>query len=161
MNFKLDVLTEDSAKEICSWKYTNEYSIYNYPSWSKMCNENWGITNEEKRKSEFNSIIDELNNLCGHIRLVNRNDYIIIGIGLKPSLCGKGFGAIIMDLVKDKCKYKYPNKPIILQVRSFNKRAIKCYTKTGFNIIDTYKTKTPLGNGEFVKMKYTFYNDCH
>lgn len=59
-----------------------------------------------------------------------------------------------MDIVKQQCKKKYASKKILLEVRSFNKRAIKCYKKAGFDIIDTYKNDSPLGFGEFVKMAF-------
>ena len=96
MNLKAVKLTEIQAKEISSWKYNGEYSIYNCPEWDKILNEKWGITVEEKRMKEFNAVVDNCSNLCGYIRLVDRNEYVLIGIGLKPSLCGQGVGNIIM-----------------------------------------------------------------
>lgn len=156
MNLGLDNLTETYAKEICSWKHYDEYSIYNYQEWDKILNEKWGITVEEKRKNEFKALVDDYNNLCGYIRLVNKNEYISIGIGLKPSLCGQGLGNLLMEIVKQQCKKKYPNMKIVLEVRSFNKRAIKCYKKAGFKIVDVSKKDTPLGHGEFVKMEFTY-----
>ena len=156
MKLMLVDFTEVYAKEICEWKYDGEYSIYNYPKWNKISNEKWGITIEEKRKSEFNAVIDEYNCLCGYIRLLNKNEYILIGIGLKPSLCGQGLGNALMEIVKRQCKKIYPNKKIVLQVRSFNERAIKCYKRAGFNVVDTYKKDTPMGYGEFVRMEFTY-----
>ncbi|MEA4961132.1 MAG: hypothetical protein VB114_05645, partial [Lutispora sp.] len=35
MKLKLAELTEPYAKEICDWKYDDEYSIYNYHEWNK------------------------------------------------------------------------------------------------------------------------------
>ncbi|MDD3224970.1 MAG: hypothetical protein PHX70_09790 [Clostridium sp.] len=46
MNLKLGILTEDISKEICSWRYNDEYSIYNYPSWNKIAAGKWAITIE-------------------------------------------------------------------------------------------------------------------
>lgn len=155
MKLRLEELTETHAKEICSWEYNDEYSIYNYPEWSKMLSEKWGITIEEKRKNEFFAIIDDFNNLCGYIRLVNKNEYVLIGVGLKPFLCGQGLGSTVMEVAKQQCSKRYPNKKIVLEVRSFNKRAIKCYKRAGFNIVDYYMKHTPLGYGEFIKMEFT------
>jgi len=156
MVLRLEDLTEICAKEICSWKYNDEYSIYNYPEWDKMLNERWSITVEEKRKNEFNAIVDDCNNLCGYIRLVDKKEHVLIGIGLKPSLCGQKLGNVIMEIVKQQCKKKYASKKIILEVRSFNERAIKCYKKAGFNIVDIYKKATPMGCGEFIKMEFIY-----
>lgn len=55
-------------------------------------------------------------------------------------------------MLKQKCKELYPNKEIVLELRSFNKRAIKCYKKEGFKIMGVYTKKTPIGYDEFIKM---------
>lgn len=155
MKFVLEALTENYAKQICSWKYDGDYSIYNYPEWDKIFSENWGITIEQKRNNEFSAILDECTNLCGYIRILNKNEYILIGLGLKPSLCGQGSGNILMEILKQQCKKSYGNKKIVLEVRSFNERAIVCYKKAGFKVVDTYKKETPMGHGEFIKMEFT------
>lgn len=41
MKLKLVEFTKSYAKEICEWKYEEEYSIYNYPEWNKAFNEKW------------------------------------------------------------------------------------------------------------------------
>lgn len=68
MKLRLKELTESYAKEICCWKYNDEYSIYNYPEWNKIAIEKWAITVDEKRKSEFNVLVGEHDSLCGYIR---------------------------------------------------------------------------------------------
>jgi len=156
VNLKLVELSEPYAKEICVWKYAGEYSIYNYPAWDKVSNEKWAITIGEKRKKEFSAVVDDYNNLCGYIRLQNNNEYVLIGIGLKPSLCGQGLGDTLMELLKHQCRELYPSKKINLEVRSFNERAIKCYKKAGFKVKEIYKRNTPLGYGEFIRMEYSY-----
>jgi len=156
MKLRVTDFMETHAKEICGWKYEGEYSIYNYPEWDKISNDKWGITIEEKRNSEFNAVIDDYNCLCGYIRLLNKDEYILLGIGLKPSLCGHGLGSSLMEIVKQRCKKIYPGKKIVLEVRSFNERAIKCYQRAGFTVDHTYKKDTPLGYSEFVRMEITY-----
>lgn len=156
MNLKLEILTEDHAKQICCWKYEEIYSIYNYPDWDTLNQQRWGITIEEKRKNEFTAVIDESNNLCGYIRFVENKDFVLVGLGLKPSLCGQGLGNILMELSKNECKKSYGSKKIALEVRSFNKRAIKCYEKAGFEITDVYQKDTLIGSDEFIKMEYKY-----
>ena len=146
--------TELYAKEICDWKYDGEYSIYNYPEWDKAFDEKWAITIEEKRKKEFSAVVDDYNNLCGYIRLQKKDEYILIGVGLKPSLCGQGLGNTIMKIVKQQCRELYPNKKIALEVRSFNERAIKCYKRAGFKVKGIYEKDTPIGHGEFIRMEF-------
>ena len=154
MDLRLEILTEDHARKICHWKYEGIYSIYNFPDWGTLNKQRWGITIEEKRKNEFTALIDEGNNLCGYIRFIENKDFVLVGLGLKPSLCGQGLGNIFMELLKSECKKRYSNKRIALEVRSFNKRAIKCYEKAGFKITDVYKKDTLMGSDEFIRMEY-------
>ena len=49
------------------------------------------------------------------------------GIGIKPSHCGNGLGKIITKLAIMESKKRFPNKPIVLKVRTWNERAINCY----------------------------------
>jgi ribosomal protein S18 acetylase RimI-like enzyme len=156
MNLKLIELSEPHAKEICDWKYDGEYSIYNYPAWDKVSNEKWAITIEEKRKKEFSAVVDDYNNLCGYIRLHDKDEYILIGVGLKPSLCGQRLGNTIMEILKQQCRELYPSKKIVLEVRSFNERAIKCYKRAGFKVKELYEKNTPIGYGEFIRMEFSF-----
>ena len=154
MDLRLEMLTEDQARQICCWKYKGIYSIYNYPDWDTLIKQKWVITQEEKRKNEFTAVIDKSNNLCGYIRFIENKDFVLIGLGLKPSLCGQGLGNILMELLKNECKKRYGSKKIALEVRSFNKRAIKCYERAGFEITDVYQKDTLIGSGEFIKMEY-------
>ena len=154
MDLRLEILTEDHARQICCWKYEGIYSIYNFPDWSTLIKQRWGITQEEKRKNEFTAVIGKSNNLCGYIRFIENKDFVLVGLGLKPSLCGQGLGDIIMKLLKNECKKRYGSKKIALEVRSFNKRAIKCYERSGFKITDVYQKDTLIGSDEFIKMEY-------
>ena len=154
MDLRLEILTEAQARQICFWKYEGIYSIYNFPDWDTLNKQRWGITIEEKRKNEFTAVIDESNNLCGYIKFVENKDFVLVGLGLKPSLCGQGLGNIIMELLKNECKKRYGNKRIALEVRSFNKRAIKCYERAGFKITDVYQKDTLIGSDEFIKMEH-------
>ena len=154
MKIKSSEFTKLHAKEICTWVYEGVYAIYNYPTWNKANDENWAISVDEKRKKEFISILDEYDNLCGYIRLQEKKESILIGVGLKPSLCGQGLGKVLMEIVKNECNTLYPNKKIELEVRSFNKRAITCYKNAGFKEKEIYSKNTPIGYGEFIKMEY-------
>lgn len=47
----------------------------------------------------------------------------------------------------------FPGKPMYLEVRTWNERAIKCYEKAGFHIEgEPIKQTTPLGEGVFYHM---------
>lgn len=50
-------------------------------------------------------------------------------------------------------KKLYPNKPLYLEVRTWNTRAVKCYEKAGFRIDgQAYELTTGIGTGTFYRM---------
>ncbi|MTI69817.1 MAG: GNAT family N-acetyltransferase [Firmicutes bacterium] len=154
MGLYLDKMTEDMAKRICKWKYPGVYKTYNMPSWKNCVDKNFGITNHKIREKEFLVLKDNNNNLCGYIRLKEDSDNVLIGVGLKPSKCGQGIGNKLMKLVLEECNNRYGNKNIRLLVRSFNKRAIRCYEKVGFKIVKTVRKNTLMGEDKFTIMEY-------
>ncbi|WP_257533358.1 hypothetical protein [Irregularibacter muris] len=50
---------------------------------------------------------------------------------------------------------RFPNKPIVLEVRIWNERAVNCYKSQGFEIIETTQQETYIGFGEFYVMRYS------
>lgn len=41
MKLKQTELTEEFAKQICTWCYEAPYDLYNLSSWEEMCEEGW------------------------------------------------------------------------------------------------------------------------
>lgn len=146
-------LTEDYTKEICKWKYEDEYAVYNLSDYEIVLKNGWDLAIEEKRNAEFVGIVynDEL---IAYGRIAVNYDKCIIGVGLKPIFCGKGYGKDVMKLLINECRRRFPEKPITLEVRTFNERAIKCYLDVGFEIKDKYTKDTFNGEDEFYYMQF-------
>lgn len=150
-------ISEIEAKEVSLWKYQGEYSVYNYPSWEMMCEQKWAITIDDVREKEYFDLYNISNILIGNFRLRNTGDFILVSLALNPSLCGKGLGNELMNAIKNQSKIKYPEiTKLVLEVRSFNRRAIKCYRKNGFKIENIYIKDTLTGKDIFFKMVYYF-----
>ncbi|MFL0248683.1 GNAT family N-acetyltransferase [Candidatus Clostridium stratigraminis] len=147
-------LSEGQAKEISNWEYTGEYSIYNLPSWDKMVQENYSLTNTVKRQ-RYIGYTNKDRELVGFVNLLDKGDTVFFGIGIKPDFCGKGIGKIITKMALMESQKRFPNKPVILEVRTWNKRAVNCYKSQGFEIVETKQQQTYIGFGEFYVMKYT------
>lgn len=156
MKLQFADFTEENAKEICTWQYEGEYHLYSCPAWSRACDKSWAITIAEKREKEFKSVVDEKNNLCGYVRFryIHKDEEVIVGLGLKPDLCGHGVGSTLMEVIKEYCDEAYHGKKIVLEVRTFNKRAIRCYEKAGFKQKVMYSLNTPIGCSDFIRMEY-------
>ncbi|CZR95994.1 MULTISPECIES: GNAT family N-acetyltransferase [Clostridioides] len=147
------IFTEEHVIEITNWKYEGEYSIYNLPSWNEIKKNNLSLAKEDKRKN-FISFIDDNKELIGFINLLDKGSSVFFGIGIKPDYCGMGIGKEIISLSLEECRNKYSTKPVVLEVRTWNKRAVKCYESQGFKIVETKIQKTYLGDGEFFVMRY-------
>lgn len=153
-NYVLNILSEDDAREMCRWRYENEYSIYNFSDWKIVLKNGWDLAIKEKREKEFISITLD-NELIAYGRISKKEDKAFIGIGIKPEFCGKGHGKRIMELLIQESLKRYVKHTIVLEVRSFNKRAINCYIKAGFKVQDKYIKKTFNGEeDEFYYMEY-------
>lgn len=147
-------MSEEHAREICTWKYDGEYSVYNLSDWETVVNKGWDLAVKEKRESNFLSVAQD-NELVAYGVITKAKDTVILGIGLKPSLCGKGMGQVIMKLLIQESRKRFPDCPIGLEVRTFNKRAIKCYENIGFQIKKRYRRDTPtVKSAEFYYMEY-------
>ena len=78
---------------------------------------------------------------------------VFIAIGVHPDHCDKGYG---QQMLADTCRIAgelYPGKPLCLEVRTWNARAIRCYQKAGF-VIDgeAYELMTLSGSSMFYRM---------
>ena len=72
-----------------------------------------------------------------------------IFIGEKEYL-SKGIGSKIIKYVNNYIYNKYMANCIVLRPFKRNKRAIKCYQKNGFRIIDEYDDYDTVGNEEII-----------
>ena len=130
-----------------TWKYENEYSIYDYSNEADhmLDKDGWGrgifaVLNQEGELIGELSIeyLDEQGQFTGYRdfdneALVNQRE-LWIGFGLRPNLVGKGHG---VEFVKACVKYaiqrcSYPGEYVRLGVALFNQRAVKTYEKAGF-----------------------------
>lgn len=154
-NLVLGQLSELDAKEISTWKYNSPYDVYNSCSWEKLVEFNNPITDSKLRQERYLGLFDISKSIVG-IAVFNKPEDNItrIGLGLKPDICGRGLGEQFLKLIIQEAKRRNPENIIDLEVLTWNKRAIKVYEKSGFQIIETYVRKTPTGEGEFHKMKY-------
>ena len=100
------------------------------------------------------SYTNEDGEFVGFVNLLDEGDSVFFGIGVKPDYCGKGIGKTITKMALTESQKRFPNKPIVLEVRTWNKRAIHCYQSQGFKIVEIKKQETYIGFGEFYVMRY-------
>lgn len=149
MNYSIIPMALNYALEISKWKYENEYSIYSFESDKE--------TLDELLNGDYYVCLDVNNKLIGyfckgksaHIPTKENykysSDYLDIGLGMNPDLCGKGLGYNFMICgINDLTNYNIDIK-LRLTVACFNQRAITLYKKVGF-IVETTVTHKASGN---------------
>lgn len=151
MKLRSVLLNEQQAKDISSWQYEGTYALYNLPTWEEMQQQNYALCNPVRRQ-RFRGYINEENQLIGFVNLLDEKEWVFFGIAVHPDYCSQGFGKKIMNLAINESQALYPNKPLRLEVRTWNERAIKCYQSQGFEIIETKTQETHVGKGDFYVM---------
>ena len=131
-------MLQKHAWEISKWKYNGIYSFYNRPDNSRPAN------NSDIPIDDSFVVYDNNGTLIGHFHFGSDAqiptienyeytcDYLDMGLGLRPDLCGRGYGAQFTTLGIEFAQKHYGSKKFRLSVASFNERAQKVYEQIGF-----------------------------
>ena len=153
MNFNFEKMQKKYAKEILKWHYDGKYSFYDM-EFDKEDLEDFLEIIENDNWDNYYVAVDEEENLIGMFTYNFNMDVMEIGLGLKPSLTGKGIGE---HYVKAGIEYGllelgFKGKQIKLSVANFNTRAIKVYKKIGFKEVCRYIQTINDEKYEFITM---------
>lgn len=141
--------TEEEKYIITEWKYDGEYAIYNDEPYEEQKKKKFGFGNPKNNHYSFY----DGENLVGFINLYEEETEVFFGIGANPEYCGKGYGQQMTKMAREISGQLFPKKPMYLEVRTWNTRAVKCYEKAGFHIVgEPVKQTTSIGEGVFYHM---------
>ncbi|MBS4193042.1 GNAT family N-acetyltransferase [Bacillus sp. FJAT-49705] len=137
MQFFIKNMCEDFAIQILKWNYNAPYDFYN--------NEVNSDSIKEMLENPYYVVEDNYKKLVGFFCTgasaqvpigsqfgAYSEDFIDIGIGMKPELTGQGLGYMFFSFVLHHIQETNKDVPIRLTVAKFNKRAIHLYEKIGF-----------------------------
>lgn len=146
-------LTEEEQRAICGWQYPGDYAVYDLPSWEEMQRRRIGFANPDRVQSYHG--FREAGVLVGFVNLLEGKDEVFLGIGVEPSRCGQHYGRRILRQAVGMAKQLYPGKPLYLEVRTWNRRAVRCYEQAGFRVEGkAFQQTTLAGIGIFYRMVY-------
>lgn len=144
-------LSEQDKRQICAWDYGGAYAVYNLPPYETLLAAGRGFTDPRKAGNYLGFWAGET--LVGYVNIQEREAEVFIGIGVRPDLCGAGYGRRILALTCGIARALYPDKPLGLQVRTWNTRAVNCYLRAGFQIVgEPFAQTTGAGAGTFYRM---------
>ncbi|NRF89941.1 GNAT family N-acetyltransferase [Paenibacillus frigoriresistens] len=149
-------LTEANGHELCTWKYSPPYDLYNWSPWETMLQEKAEFADPQIRAEQYRAVVDENGILSGFVQFFPIVGVTRLGLGLRPDLCGKGsgIGTQFVQILVQEAQRRTPQQEIDLEVLVWNKRAIQTYERAGFTITDTYDKRTPTGIAAFHCMVY-------
>ncbi|MCY9696476.1 GNAT family N-acetyltransferase [Paenibacillus alginolyticus] len=149
-------LTEANCHELCTWRYSPPYDLYNWSPWENMLQDQAEFADPQIRAEQYRAVLDEDGLLSGFVQFFPIVGVTRLGLGLRPDLCGKGsgIGTQFVQLLVQEAQRRMPQQEIDLEVLVWNKRAIQTYERAGFTITDTYDKRTPTGIAAFHCMVY-------
>ncbi|MDO7908684.1 GNAT family protein [Paenibacillus sp. JX-17] len=147
-------MQEADAAQICTWKYDPPYNVYGWLPWEQMKALEIEFGHPELRRKQYVSVIDDMDRLCGFAQYFPMQGVTRLGLGMKPSRCGRGTGSAFVRAVAEEARRRQPQDEIDLEVLTWNIRAIRAYESAGFRITDTYERQTPEGMQPFHCMVY-------
>lgn len=140
-------MTEKKAAEILSWRYEKPYDFYN--------NEDTAEGRAELLNGFYHTVDNDDNELIGFFctgtsaQVPIGREYglyeqrcIDMGLGMHPTLTGKGRGISFCTYILKEIEAQHPELPVRLTVAAFNKRAIHLYEKLGFMKVEEFSTST-------------------
>jgi [ribosomal protein S18]-alanine N-acetyltransferase len=134
--------TRAAITEMVGWQYGPPFEFYD------------GDGVPPKNPERFFEVRDEAGTLVGFYYLEERGDAVFLGLGLRPELTGRGLGLDFVCAGVEFAISRFEPHRVILDVASFNERAIKVYKRAGF--VETgrhVRTFERWGEVEFVDME--------
>ncbi|MCS7464848.1 GNAT family N-acetyltransferase [Paenibacillus doosanensis] len=142
-------LTEKHCRDICTWRYPVPYDIYNWPSWEEMLKKQEEFADPQLREEQYRAVLDTDGELVGFAQFFPMVGVTRLGLGMRPELCGQGYGAEFVRAIAAEAARRAPADEIDLEVLIWNIRAYRVYEKAGFVHTDTYERMTPTGMEPF------------
>lgn len=143
-------LNAHQSQEIANdWHYEKEYAFYDAINDLEDYEE---LLSEDKEN--YYAVLNETNELVGYMCYEIDGQTVWLGLGMKPTLTGKGLGKTFVTSIIDFIILQNLNiTKIKLAVAKFNVRAYKVYLKCGFSQTKEYMQKTNGSEYPFIEME--------
>lgn len=158
-NLQINYMTKEYAHLISKWKYDGIYSLYNNSIDmldSFMDGNHFACINKSSELIGYYCFGEDARIPTIEDSVFN-DEFIDIGLGMNPMLCGNGFGASFLKAGLQYAYSLYGSSKFRLSVVHFNERAINVYKRLGFC---TQKEVTHLHSGEKFYVMTLIYNKC-
>jgi len=149
MKFEFHPMDKAFAYAIAGWHYEDIYTFYDMNQDVEDLAE---LLDPCHWQDHYYAVTDEQGFLVGFFSFEQEQDSLVIGLGLRPDLTGRGWGQAFFEAGLEYAREKYHPKTFVLSVATFNQRAIKVYRKAGFEDLELFEVETNAGRYEFLRM---------
>ena len=149
MKLELRPTREKEALAIAAWHYEPPYSFYDATADQ---DDLALLLAEESREGKHFSAFDEHDELIGFFSFDVEGDDVVVGLGLRPDLTGRGLGLAFVEAGLAFARERFGPGRFRLSVATFNERAIRVYERAGFEPLRTYDHATNGGVYPFLEM---------
>jgi [ribosomal protein S18]-alanine N-acetyltransferase len=128
--------------EMTHWQYDPPYELYS------------GDGKPPNSPERYLAVRTEDGETIGFYYFEQRGDAVFFGLGLRPDLTGRGLGVEFVNRGLRFARRRYGTKRVVLDVASFNQRAITVYERARFEVVGSHRRS--LGHGgevEFIDME--------
>ena len=142
-------MDQPDAASIAAWKYESPYSFYD---WTADADDLALLLDAETREGRFFSVVDGDGALVGFFEFRVEATDVVVGLGLRPDLTGRGLGQQFVDAGLAFARERLAPARFRLSVATFNERAISVYERCGFQPGRTYHHATNGAVHPFLEM---------
>jgi len=149
MNFEFKPMDEEYARAIAGWHYEGMYAFYDMEKDLEDLEE---FLDQRNWDDHYYAVTDDRGDLIGFFSFEREEEVVILGLGLRPDLTGRGWGQAFFEAGLDFARNKYRPVTFVLSVATFNQRAIHVYRKAGFEDVEVFMNATNGDQYEFLRM---------
>jgi ribosomal-protein-alanine N-acetyltransferase len=148
MKLEIRQMLQAHAEAIAAWRYEPPYSFYDADA---DAGDLALLLGAEHREGRYFSALAE-GELVGFFSFATEGSDVVVGLGLRPDLTGRGVGVEFVEAGLDFARERFEPSRFRLSVATFNERAIRVYERAGFVRLRTYDHETNGGVYPFLEM---------
>ena len=142
-------MDEPAARAMMAWRYPPPYDFYDIlppPGEEETLVAFFADPRNRYYAIEDAEVSGELVAFCcfGHDAQVPSGSYgdaaLDIGLGLRPSLCGRGRGGPLVDAVLTFAQQEFAPPALRTTVAAFNARALRVWQRAGFTPVQSFSS---------------------
>jgi len=143
-------MAQADAEAVAGWRFPEPFSFYD---WTADEDDLAELLDADLRGEAYFAVEDDEGQLVGYFSFKPEGRTLVVGLGLRPDLTGRGLGGGFFAAGLDYGRERFAPERFSLAVATFNERAIKVYERAGFERARVYMHETNGGEWEFVEMR--------